>query len=544
VPVSPSIASPLSRRVPAEDRGLLAAPPLLQAGKLAIDTRQELTACEVPIAGMPLADWKQQAVADTLVAAVEYANETGRALPDHSPDGPLLIGGHQPTLFHCGVLFKNFALARLARHVDGTALNLIVDNDIAAPLHLTVPDGSRDEPATRLVPFTSDTAARPWEDLKPDLSAAFTGFPDRVSEALSRWGIEPLLTRIWPAAVAAAQEGRGLAECLSAARVAMQDRMRHGTLELPISRLATRTPFLRFAAMSLVDAERFAESHNRALGTYRADNHVRSRTHPAADLCRHDRWLETPFWCWHSGDTHRRRLLTQITATGIRLSDGSGFNVEWPLDTVPDLNQLASALGDWQQDGLRIRPSALSTTLFARVFLADLFVHGIGGSKYDQVTDSLMSDFFGISPPPYLTLSATLHLPLGGAFDVSTEDRSQLLSRHRRMLYNAQEFLDAGQSPDLLERKASLIHHQHTDKFDNSDAARQARRRRYREFHAVNQELKRHTIGARQALEGELQRLDRQFDANSVLTNREFSFCLFPEDVLSSFLEDALAELD
>ena len=154
-----------------------------------------------------------------------------------------------------------------------------------------------------------------------------------------------------------------------------------------------------------------------------------------------------------------------------------------------------------------------------------------------------MSDFFGISPPPYLTLSGTLHLPLGGAFDVSSEDRSRLLSRHRRMLYNAQEFLDADQSSELLERKTSLIHHQRADKLDSSDAARQARRQRYREFHEVNQELKRHTIGARQALEGELHRLDRQLDANSVLTNREFSFCLFPEDVLSSFLDDALAEL-
>ena len=58
------------------------------------------------------------------------------------------------------------------------------------------------------------------------------------------------------------------------------------------------------------------------------------------------------------------------------------------------------------------------------------------------------------------------------------------------------------------------------------------------------QELARHTIGARQALDGELQRLDRQLDANSVLTNREFSFCLFPEELLSSFLDEALSELE
>ena len=543
MPVSPTITRPVSRRVPTANRGILASPPLAEAAKTATDTRRALTECQTPIAGTTLASWKQQSVDDTLLAAVEYAEETGRSLPDHFPAGPLLVGGHQPTLFHCGVLVKNFALARLARHLAGTALNLVVDNDIAAPLHLAVPDGSRDQPATRLVPFTSDTAARPWEDLRPDLSAAFTAFPDRVADALARWGIDPLLTRIWPSAVAAAEAGRGLAECLSAARIAMQDRMGHGTLELPISRLATRTPFLKFMAMSLLESERFAESHNRALAGYRVANHVRSRTHPAADLCWHDGWLETPFWCWHSGDTHRRRLLSQVTPTSIRLSDGSAFNVQWPLDSTPDLDRLAIALRDCQQSGLRIRPSALSTTLFARVFLADLFVHGIGGSKYDEATDSLMADFFGISPPPYLTLSGTLHLPLGGPFDVSAADRSQLISRRRRMLYNAQEFLDGGQASQLAERKTTLIQHQNRDRLDTSDTSRQKRRLRYQEFRTVNQELNRHTIGARQALDGELQRLDRQLDANTVLTNREFSFCLFPEDVLGTFLDEALSEL-
>ena len=112
------------------------------------------------------------------------------------------------------------------------------------------------------------------------------------------------------------------------------------------------------------------------------------------------------------------------------------------------------------------------------------------------------------------------------------------------MLYNAQEFLDAGQASELVERKTSLIRSQTRDKHDTSESSRQNRRQRFHEFRAVNQELTRHTIGARQALDGELQRLDRQLDANSVLTNREFSFCLFPEELLASFLDEALSELE
>ena len=40
-----------------------------------------------------------------------------------------------------------------------------------------------------------------------------------------------------------------------------------------------------------------------------------------------------------------------------------------------------------------MRTRALATTLFARLLLADVFIHGIGGAKYDQVTDEICEDF-------------------------------------------------------------------------------------------------------------------------------------------------------
>ena len=67
-----------------------------------------------------------------------------------------------------------------------------------------------------------------------------------------------------------------------------------------------------------------------------------------------------------------------------------------------------------------LRPRALTLTLFARLCLGDFFIHGIGGGKYDEVTDAIIRDYFGIEPPAYQVLSATLHLPLP-AFP-STED--------------------------------------------------------------------------------------------------------------------------
>ena len=61
---------------------------------------------------------------------------------------------------------------------------------------------------------------------------------------------------------------------------------------------------------------------------------------------------------------------------------------------------------------VRLRTCALTTTLFSRFLLGDLFIHGIGGAKYDELGDEIARRFFGIEPPGFLTVSMTLWLGL------------------------------------------------------------------------------------------------------------------------------------
>jgi hypothetical protein len=49
--------------------------------------------------------------------------------------------------------------------------------------------------------------------------------------------------------------------------------------------------------------------------------------------------------------------------------------------------------------------------MFLRLFVADLFVHGIGGGRYDQITDRLIRSHFGVVPPVFAVTTATLYLP-------------------------------------------------------------------------------------------------------------------------------------
>jgi hypothetical protein len=59
----------------------------------------------------------------------------------------------------------------------------------------------------------------------------------------------------------------------------------------------------------------------------------------------------------------------------------------------------------------RLSPRALTLTIFLRLLVADQFVHGIGGGRYDQVADSIIAGFFEIAPPKFAVTTATMYLP-------------------------------------------------------------------------------------------------------------------------------------
>jgi hypothetical protein len=53
----------------------------------------------------------------------------------------------------------------------------------------------------------------------------------------------------------------------------------------------------------------------------------------------------------------------------------------------------------------------LTLTTYLRLLVVDQFVHGIGGGRYDQVTDRLIGTFFGLTPPRFAVATATLFFP-------------------------------------------------------------------------------------------------------------------------------------
>ncbi len=531
-------------RVPRDDRSVYASPDLCSALGAAQENSSAFSSAKCDIQGRTLLRLRQWSRAQVVAAACDY---TSRLIdsPIEVPQFNLVFaGGHQPSMFHPGVWVKNFALHYFATQSAGIGLNLVIDNDTFSTTRIRVPAGDRNHPSVETEPFDEESPRQPWEGANIQNETLFRSFPDRVCQRMDHWGIAPLVADLWKNAVGHLDRSRQISDCLTAARHGLERDWGVNNLELPISELCQLDPFLWFAGHILAQLPEFHAIHNEALLQYRQVNRVRSRTHPVADLTVRDEWLEAPFWVWRSGDQERKRVYAKQLSREIVLSDGENEFCRFPLAPDMDACCAVEAMKELTSQGIHLRTRALTTTLFARLCLADLFVHGIGGAKYDEMTDRIISRFYKISPPDFLTLSATLHLPLGEAHQVAEEEARRLRMLLRDRVYNPQRYLDAPDQPDLqqlMREKQQLIDEQNRLNAESrSPQQRRNERRtnflRFRRLQELNHQMADSTTRQFNMIREDLQRVEQRLQANAILQNREFAYCLYPADEIRAFM--------
>jgi hypothetical protein len=350
-----------------------------------------------------------------------------------------------------------------------------------------------------------------------------------VRECLSPFLTDPLIRELWPAAVRAGERHGKLGQALSQARHRLEAAWGLATYELPFSELCQREPFRWFVAHLLAQLPRFQEIYNSSLAEYRRVHRLRSRTHPVPKLAQQDEWREAPLWVWRADDPVRRRLFVRRQGRELELSDLRRSYEILSLPTDGDGAVAVDQLADLESRGIRVRPRALLTTMFARLLLCDLFFHGIGGAKYDQLTDRIIQRFFGFVPPTFLVVSATAQLPIVRP-KAKMEDLRRVDWLLRELRYNPQRHVAMTRDTEpLVVAKQRCI---------ESDASGSARIVRHREFLSVNQSLQPFVEPQRQKLLRQRADCVTRLRQERVLGSREYAFCLFPERTLRPFLLD------
>ncbi|MCL6503307.1 MAG: hypothetical protein K6T86_11520 [Pirellulales bacterium] len=529
-------------RAPQADREIVAIPPLNEAVGLLAGSAQ---GASCSLAGKPVHELRSEAQIALLKLAHAYVSGYRDAPLPRS--GPLLMAGHQPELFHPGVWLKNFALGKLARAAGGTAVNLVIDTDVVKQASIPVPAGTLEAPRRERVPYDTAVPAVPFEERRIVDHAAFAAFGTRVQDLIAALVPDPCVRSFWPMVQAAARRTDRLGLSLAQARHQWEQRWGLETLELPLSQACLLPAFTWFVAGLLLDHEAFQRSYNEAVLDYRRAHRIRSQNHPVPLLAREEEWIETPFWIWTSEDPQRRRLFVCRVAGGLRLADRQGWELKLWLggggSPERGVEQLAQAL----KQGVRIRTRALTTTLFARLVLADMFVHGIGGGKYDQITDRILADFFGVPAAPVVVVSATLRLPLPRVEGISQRLR-ELGRLLRDLRYHGEQFVEGRwplpwlpaqprtpcSNPACSNELARLADQKRT--LLAQPPAAGSRRAWCHAIRQVNDAMFSHLSPLARQAEAEQQRLLRSLAADAILSSREYAFCLYPENVLRDFL--------
>jgi hypothetical protein len=441
-------------------------------------------------------------------------------------EAPFLLAGHQPQLFHAGVWFKNFALATLGARLGGWAINLLIDNDVLRDPSMRVPAGSTADPRVSSVPFDRPADPIPYEDRSVMDATLFRSFGARTHDEVSSWIASPLIGDFWPLVNEAAQRSRNVGRCLAEARHRLEGAWGQQTWEVPLSVLCETRPFAWFTSHLLAQLPRFHGIYNSSLHEYRQVNHLRSRSHPVPDLAVDRDWLEAPYWLWTAESPSRRRLFVRNCSSGLELTDRQQVKFCLPLREGADLQGAVERVTSLPREGIRLRPRALITTMYSRLLLSDLFLHGIGGAKYDQLTDLIIQRFFGLEPPSFMTLSATVLL-----FEDRTpavrEQIRQAKQRLRDVRFHPERYVPRtpGIEPLIAEKQHWI----------DLDLPRGQRLQRQGEIERLNRELQGHVLETADRLAS----LTAELRLQKLLASREFCFCLFPESVLRPLLLDA-----
>jgi hypothetical protein len=460
--------------------------------------------------------------------AAAFSEKLGVAVREPGDSRGLVIAtGHQPEFYHAGVWIKDFLMQRLSDETSAMALDIVVDSDgfealgVAAPCltptvhhcwHYLAAGGAESCFACTAVP-------------QPIEIAEFCAATDNMLAALPSPEIRQHFAVFCTALAESVANAENLGELVTIARRRFEGPTGTDYLELPVTRMVRSSAFAAFVADLALSADRFAEAYNAELAEYRTANKTRSALQPFPDLVRENERTELPLWLIH--DASRSTVWAQpLTDGGVRLVDDHGDLVaELPRDGDGAIHALEAS-------GALVAPKALALTLFARMFVCDLFIHGVGGGRYDRVTDGVCRRYYGVDAPAFVVASITMYLPLG--VPIVTEDEvSSAKERLNRLEHNPDALLGEVQFDSAEEASRALSLAKEKSRLVSAIAAPGADKKslgmRIRE---VNGELSALLAPLRTKMQAELEALEVQLSASEVFTDRTYPFCFWaPQEV-------------
>lgn len=500
------------------------------------------------INGTPFSQFREQARSEVLKKAGEYTEKVlslcsklniadtknlSCIKDSYTPEKAIIQTGHSPALAHPGVLIKHSLVNSIAKRVNGIGINLVVDNDASHDNCLNIPDINGSESSVKKIEYITGPRNLAFEEVRYADPTQLTALKKNVLKTLHNPDMKKTFEDFMNGVITLSGETLQFTDLFTFARHAFLLRFEISNLEVPVSLISESDSFLSFFLYITANVKRFVEIYNAKLEEYRRLKKISSKANPLPDLMEQGFVVEMPFWIWK--DNELRKSLYASVANDSRISILCENRIIEHFDfgernrSTENLERLKTLINN----GIKIRPKAIVNTMYSRMFFSDLFIHGVGGAKYDLVTDEIIREFFGVEPPEYATISATLHLPYK-PFDVSKEDVTALKHAIKDMGYNPERYAtdeimeDAEMRSLVSEKKEKIAKKSH----DTNE-----KHRTFDRLKQLNSLMKEKIDPLIKEKEKEMEDLEKKLIYNSIVTDRKYPFCIYPETMLRELLE-------
>ena len=456
-------------------------------------------------------------------------------------DIPIIQTGHEPVFYYPGIWIKNHLIQYLASKMGGIGVNMIVDNDACKMGFMHMPVLSEIPASIRKLALIEGMDAVAYEEVVFDNVERILRFREEVLNIFKKnvlndeikitmKSMQSSFENFTNCVVRCYQRGcTDMVDLLSAARCSLEADFGISNLEIPVSWMSNTDGFYHFLLHLVSEAERFAKIYNEKLAEYRVVHKIRSKANPLPDLKIAGNVVELPFWIWKAGGRRGRCYLRREGAS-VRLTD----EVEDFLTFKKGESFLANRikLRELKHARIKLRPRAITATMFSRLFFSDLFIHGIGGAKYDTITDEIVREFFGIDPPSFVTISATLFLPFD-TFDVDASTVQGLRHELKDMSYNPERYASGESRNDeefvhRVKEKQKLVEMMVVSNRDE-------KRRYFDRIGELNRLNLVHIGPELQEKKNEIDRANIKLACNEIVQFREYPIYLYPMNVLREY---------
>ncbi len=431
---------------------------------------------------------------------LEFRTQLRKSLFNESK--PIVATGHQPIIYHPGIIFKDIVVNVLIKKYGFCGLNLVVDSDVLHDNHqyVSIPvfnDGTWMCEDIRLF-FSEKNLA--MEEIPPpdekEFNQILAHIKERIKGSLSSENLEGLNNYI-TAVNKVLPYSKNLAQFNAFSKRSFEEKLDFKHTEVFLSSLCQSKAFIYFISLILSCGKQFVKCYNGILDEHRKYRKGRCPLNLRISLDT----IELPFWIWKSGE-NRATLYIKFNRGKLWICAGDREISDIDISKIDHVIKIIEELNNFY----KMRPKALMLTLFARLFLCDLWIHGVGGAEYEELNDRLAREFFSITLPEYAIASATLYLNLP---EITEEEIKNLKNTLRRMKFNPEKFVGINPKEELIKKMEKA----------------QYKKELYQQLVIINNKLKNKIISRIQDLE---RTIFEKENLLKIITNRQFPFFIFP----------------